>query len=72
MKQWYKSKTIIFNLLTTAAPIVGYLATSEALMQSFLTPTRFAMYSMFIGFMNAALRAITTQGISFFKENDVQ
>jgi hypothetical protein len=69
MKPWYKSKTVIFNILATLVPIAGYVATSDAVLQQFLSPTKFAIYSTAIGMVNVVLRAITTQGVSFFQED---
>jgi hypothetical protein len=72
MKPWYKSKTIILNILVTLAPLIDYLASSVGLTQGLMTPARFAVYSMVVGGLNVALRAITTQGVSFFKEDNAQ
>src|SRR5689334_1552174 len=72
MKPWYKSKTVWFNILCTLAPIADYLASSTGLMQSFMTPTRFALYTSAVGLLNILLRTITTHGVSFFKEQDAK
>ena len=68
MKPWWKSRTIWLNLLMTLAPIMGYAAESVGLLQQFMTPPKFAVYSMLVGFANVALRSITTQGVSLFAE----
>ena len=67
MKPWYKSKTVWFNILATLVPVVGYAATSDSVLQQFMSPTKFAIYSTAIGMVNVVLRAVTTQGVSFFQ-----
>ncbi len=70
MKPWYKSKTVIFNILSTAVPIVGYFAGSPEMLKSYMTPAHFTAYAVAVGAVNQILRAVTTQGISFFGESN--
>jgi len=69
-KPWYRSKTIWFNLVMTASPIVAYLAANPAFVQAHVTPAHFLTYSFIVGVGNIVLRILTTVGVSF--GSDVQ
>lgn len=65
MKPWYKSKTIMLNLVATiAAGIVAALPQLQGLM----TPQNFAIASTVLGVANIGLRFITTQPLTTDKE----
>jgi hypothetical protein len=65
MKPWYKSKTIIFNILSVAAASVASAVES---LRAIMTPEHFALFGVVVGMINVALRVITTEGVSTSKE----
>lgn len=65
MKPWYKSKTIIFNILSVA---VASVATGVESLRTLMTPEHFALFGVVIGMVNVGLRVITTEGVSTSKE----
>ena len=65
MKPWYKSKTILFNLLAT---VVAFLATAIEPLRPMMTPENFTYFSLAVGVINVALRTITSQSLTTDKE----
>ena len=59
-KQWYLSKTLWLNLLTTAVGVVGYLAGSDLIAQN---PALMAAFVSAQGVMNVILRLVTGKAI---------
>lgn len=58
MKPWYKSKTILFNLLATVA---AFLTTAIEPLRPMMTPEVFAYFSLAVGVINVVLRYVTSQ-----------
>ena len=65
-KPWYKSKTIWFNLVASAAPVAAYLAANPAFVQAYMTPAHFLTYTGVVGALNVGLRCVTAVGINLF------
>lgn len=65
MKPWYKSKTIIFNVLSVA---VASLASGVESLRALMTPDHFALFGVGVGMVNVALRVVTAEGVSTSKE----
>lgn len=61
MKPWYKSKTIIFNIVVSA--LVALEATFSAL-QGLLPANVYAVAVVVLAIGNSVLRIITTQGVT--------
>lgn len=65
MKPWYRSKTIIFNLLAT---VLAFVATALPQLETLMTPKVFIVFSVVVGIANVGLRFITTQPLTTDKE----
>lgn len=67
MKKWYKSKTVLFNLL------LAVLAAAEAsfsLLQQYLPVNTYALLSFILTVGNVALRFISTQTLVERRKQD--
>lgn len=60
-KSWYKSKTIIFNIVVSA---MVALEASFSMLQSFLPANTYAIAVVVLAVGNAMLRIVTTQGLT--------
>jgi len=58
MKKWYKSKTMIINLLTLAAGVLVVISNEQWIMTNYNGPIL-----AIIGFVNCALRLVTNEGV---------
>jgi len=58
MKKWYKSKTMIVNLLTLAAGLLVVVSNEQWIMADHSGPVL-----AIIGFINCGLRLITAEGV---------
>lgn len=61
MKPWYKSKTLWFNAIIAA---LAALESSAHLVQPYLPGNAYGYGLMLLTVGNAALRIVTTQGLS--------
>lgn len=58
MKKWYKSKTMIINILTLIAGLLVVVSNENWIMQDY------SGYVLgVIGFVNCALRMVTNEGV---------
>jgi len=60
MKNWFKSKTMIFNILTTGAGLLAVLESSDWIMQN---PQISAAVLSVVGVINLVLRFFTSEPI---------
>jgi len=63
-KPWYKSKTIWFNGLTSAAMVISGVQGLLPMIEVEMTPTVYNYLLFTMGTVNIALRAVTKNGIS--------
>jgi hypothetical protein len=69
MKPWYKSKTVWFNVALVGGAAVGGLAGLFPAYRPYMTPEAYAMWTMFVGVINVALRSVTSDAIWHLPED---
>lgn len=64
-KPWYKSKTVWFNILTIAGAVAGGAGGFLPALGPVVSPAVYQWVLFGVGFVNVALRAITTGPIEW-------
>ncbi len=68
-KVWYKSKTVLFNIVlvggAVASGLVGLLPTLSFL----FSPETYAIVFAIVGLINIGLRTVTSNAIKFFPDS---
>ncbi len=66
-KQWYQSKTMIFNILAILLIIIDVLIANETQFQPFLNEQAYQFIVMLLPIVNMILRSITSSKITVKK-----
>ena len=69
-KQWYRSKTVWFNILTIGGAVLDGVLGLMPSVQSFMAPEVYPFVMLAVGVVNVVLRAATTGPIDWRETNE--